>query len=82
MTAIAPRAFEGCAALRRYAGSVPMICSGSTDCNIPLSMGIPSICFGVYRGEGEHTREEWIEPASLESGMKAALSVILNWFEA
>ena len=59
-----------------------MICSGSTDCNIPLSMGIPSICFGVYRGEGEHTREEWIEPASLESGMKAALSVILNWFEA
>lgn len=72
----------GCAALRRYAGSVPMICSGSTDCNIPLSMSIPSICFGVYRGEGEHTREEWIEPASLESGMKAALSVILNWFEA
>ena len=72
----------GIAALHRYAGSVPMICSGSTDCNIPLSMGIPSICFGVYRGEGEHTREEWIEPASIESGMKAALSVILNWFEA
>ena len=59
----------------------PPISSGSTDCNIPLSMGIPSACFGVYRGEGEHTRQEWIDPASISVGMKAFAAVLLNWFE-
>ena len=39
--------------------------SGSTDCNIPLSMGIPSACFGCYTGEGAHTREEWISLSSI-----------------
>ena len=33
---------------------------GSTDCNIPLSMGIPAVCFGVYEGQGAHTRSEWV----------------------
>ena len=60
----------------------PMVMeSASTDINIPLSIGIPSICFGVYRGEGAHTREEWIDAASVCSGMKAALSVLIYWFE-
>lgn len=70
-----------CEALRRYADADPAVCSGSTDCNIPLSMGIPSVCFGVYVGEGEHTRQEWVELDSICPGMKAAASVILNWFE-
>lgn len=68
-------------ALLRHTGMEPPIASGSTDCNIPLSMGIPSACFGVYRGEGEHTREEWIDPSSVAVGMKAFASVLLNWFE-
>lgn len=68
-------------ALKAYTGKMPILCSGSTDCNIPLSMGIPSVCFGVYLGEGEHTREEWVDIASILPGMKAAASVILNWFE-
>lgn len=73
---------EAClGALRRYAGTQPELCAGSTDCNIPLSMGVPSACFGVYRGEGAHTREEWIDVTSLCGGMKAAMSVLLNWFE-
>jgi len=67
-------------ALKRYVGKMPILASGSTDCNIPLSMGIPSACFGVYVGGGEHTREEWVDAASIESGMKAAMSVLLNWF--
>ena len=68
-------------ALRRYVGSAPAMCSGSTDCNIPLSMGVPSACFGVYRGEGAHTREEWVDVSSIPDGIKAAMSVLLNWFE-
>ena len=70
-----------CDALARYAGTQPCISSGSTDCNVPLSMGVPSACFGVYVGEGAHTREEWVELSSIGPGMKAAMSVLLNWFE-
>lgn len=69
-----------CDALARYAGTSPTIVSGSTDCNIPLSMGIPSACFGVYNGKGAHTREEWVDIASICPGMKAAASLIMGWF--
>lgn len=34
--------------------------AGSTDCNIPLSLGIPAICFGGLLGGGVHTREEYV----------------------
>ena len=67
-------------AISCYTGSAPQKASGSTDCNIPLSMGIPSCCFGVYIGEGEHTREEWVDKASICPGMKAAASAIMSWF--
>lgn len=50
--------------------------SGSTDCNMPLSMGIPAICFGVCRGEGCHTREEKLEMASLADGCKLFLDFL------
>lgn len=49
--------------------------SASTDCNIPLSLGIPAICIGVYRGAGSHTREEWVEKKSLKQGLEVALRV-------
>ena len=49
--------------------------SASTDCNIPLSLGIPAICIGVYRGAGSHTREEWVEKASLKQGLAIALTI-------
>lgn len=68
-------------ALQMYTGRLPILCSGSTDCNIPLSMGIPSACFGVYEGKGEHTREEWVDIASICPGMKAAMSLIISLFE-
>lgn len=53
--------------------------AGSTDCNIPLSLGIPALCFGCYLGAGAHTREEWIELSSLEPGFRAGLSVMLAY---
>lgn len=46
---------------------------GSTDCNIPLSKGIPAICFGVCRGSGAHTREEKLELASISDGCRLLL---------
>ena len=54
--------------------------SGSTDCNIPLSLGIPAIAVGVYQGGGTHTREEWIYKESmipgLEIGIKTAINIV------
>lgn len=51
---------------------------GSTDCNIPLSLGIPAICFGVIRGSGSHTREEKLEIASLNDGCRLLLEFMFS----
>jgi len=52
--------------------------SGSTDCNIPLSMGIPAVCVGVFSGGGAHTREEWVKKESLKTGLEIALRITLS----
>lgn len=49
--------------------------SASTDCNIPLSLGIPAMCIGVYNGAGSHTRQEWVEKKSLVPGLEIAIRV-------
>lgn len=45
----------------------------STDCNIPLSKGIPAICIGVNKHHGIHTREEYLYKDSLVSGLEIAI---------
>lgn len=52
--------------------------SGSTDCNIPLSLGIPAVCFGAYYGNGAHTREEYVEKDSLAMGYEVTLDTVLS----
>ena len=54
---------------------------GSTDANIPLSLGIPAVTFGLYIGGGEHTREEWLSIPSLKEGMKIAFKMVMRHFE-
>lgn len=53
---------------------------GSTDCNVPLSMGIPAICVGCYNGAGAHTRQEYVLLDSLLPGLKFAFDMILYHF--
>ena len=55
--------------------------AGSTDCNVPLSMGIPAICVGCYTGRGAHTREEYVEIDSLLPGLRFAFDLMLYHFE-
>ncbi len=50
--------------------------SASTDCNIPLSLGVPAVCMSVFRGAGAHTREEWVEKDSMILGTELAIKVI------
>ena len=54
--------------------------SASTDANIPLSLGIPAATFGLYYGEKEHTREEWLDIESLRTGLTLGLSLVLEHF--
>ena len=50
--------------------------ASSTDCNIPLAEGIPAVCFGVCRGGGCHTREEWLDTSSLADGCRLLLDFL------
>lgn len=50
-------------------GWEPVLTSGSTDANIPLSRGYPALVLGVTRGGGAHTKGEFIELAPVERGM-------------
>lgn len=61
-------------------GAKPKYLSGSTDCNIPLSQGIPAVCFGACVGHGEHTRAEYVEKHSLEKGLLFTLTAILQCY--
>ncbi len=63
--------------IRKYSGSAPKRHASSTDANIPLSLGIPATCFGLYRGRGAHTREECLDIDSLNPGLKLGLATIL-----
>ncbi len=77
MAAMTLRAQE--ATLRHY-GRELTFSSGSTDCNIPLSRGVPALCLGCYRGYGAHTREEFVEIESLLPGMRFVFDMVLHHF--
>lgn len=66
--------------LRKYTGLEPRFSAGSTDCNIPLSMGIPAVCYGVVDGAGAHTREEYVLEESLMPGYKIAFESVLKHY--
>ena len=55
--------------------------SGSTDCNIPLSMGIPAVSLGGYKGKGTHTREEKIDLTSLVTGSQVVAAAICQYLK-
>ena len=42
---------------------------GSTDANIPLSMGIPAVVMGITTGGGAHTLHEYIDIDPVEKGI-------------
>lgn len=66
---------------KKHSGCEIEFTSSSTDCNIPHSMGIPAICVGTYKGEGTHTREEWVEKASMPKGFEIVKDIVLYDFE-
>lgn len=55
--------------------------AGSTDSNIPLSLGVPANTVGTTKGGGAHTRGEWIEIDGVETGMKISMAMVLSYFK-
>ncbi len=45
--------------------------AGSTDANAAMAVGMPALCFGLYRGGNAHRLDEWVDPGSLETGLTA-----------
>ncbi len=72
---------RGAAIIRSAYGKEPRLGPGSTDCNIPLSLGIPSVCYGAYIGDGAHTRQEYVLRSSLRAGYQVAFASVLHYFQ-
>ncbi len=60
-------------------GQDPYCGSGSTDANVPLSMGVPAFCLTGAQGGGCHTREEWLDVASLKTGVSLILDFMARF---
>ena len=54
----------------REQGLDAVLTSGSTDANVPLSMGYPALVLGVSTGGDAHTVQEFIHTAPVEQGME------------
>ena len=55
--------------------------SSSTDCNIPLSLGVPALCIGTNTHNGIHTREEWVDKDSILKGLEIAIKLGIAFTE-
>ncbi len=61
-------------------GFNPQINIGSTDANIPLSLGYPSICVGLTHGKGAHTVNEVIYTSQLAKGLQQLTELVQGEF--
>lgn len=62
-------------------GVPPRLNIGSTDANVPLSRGLPSICLGLTSGSGAHTQAEAIQVAPLATGLDQLVKVVERIFQ-
>ena len=53
--------------------------ASSTDANVPISRGIPSVCVGITRGDGAHRMEETIEIEPIASGMAQLIKMVMAY---
>jgi di/tripeptidase len=56
-------------------GITPIFGSGSTDANLPLSLGLPAVCVGLTRGSGSHTVNEMIQTQPATQGLKMLIAL-------
>lgn len=59
-----------------YLGILPVFEHGSTDANVLLAEGLPTITIGITRGGNAHRDDEFIETAPIQEGMWQLLLLI------
>ncbi len=66
-------------AVDRHLGLRTELRIGSTDANLPLSLGIPALALGGGgTGGGIHTLGEWYDPAGRETALRRILLAVLD----
>ena len=69
-------------AVDRHLGLKTDLRLGSTDANIPLSLGIPALSMGAGgEGGGAHTQAEWYSAKDREAGLRRVLLLTLAMIE-
>ncbi|RIK45921.1 MAG: peptidase M20 [Chloroflexi bacterium] len=61
----------------RALGIPPIFDSSSTDANVGMNRGIPSICIGISRGGGGHTLQEYIETDPIATGLTQLAALVI-----
>jgi tripeptide aminopeptidase len=73
---------EALRAVDRHLGLRTDLRLGSTDANIPLSLGVPALSMGAGGdGGGAHTQAEWYSAKNREVGLKRVLLLTLAMIE-
>jgi len=73
---------EALSAVDRHLGLKSELRLGSTDANIPLSLGVPALSMGAGgEGGGAHTMAEWYSAKDRETGLKRVLLLALAMTE-
>jgi acetylornithine deacetylase/succinyl-diaminopimelate desuccinylase-like protein len=65
----------------REQGIEPKLMIGSTDANVPLSLGLPALVLGVTNGAGAHTTGEYIYTEPVERGMQQLAQFVKGAWE-
>jgi acetylornithine deacetylase/succinyl-diaminopimelate desuccinylase-like protein len=60
----------------------PILTTGSTDANLPLSLGYPAVCVGLANGRGAHSPGEEVFTANLPAGLAQLLCLVRGIFDA
>ena len=69
-------------AVDRHLGLKTELLLGSTDANIPLSLGVPALSMGAGgEGAGAHTQAEWYSAKNREAGLRRVLLLTLAMIE-
>lgn len=59
-------------------GLEPHLNIGSTDANLPLSLGLPAVTIGLTTGRGGHTMQEYINTEPLGKGLEQVVRLIAS----
>ena len=60
---------------------IPILTSGSTDANVPLSKGYPAVVLGVSTGGSAHTLNEFIHTGPVASGLEQLVRFVKRVWE-